>query len=134
MNEHEARIQELVSTPPKFERTRWQKIGRVVSIVCNVAAIVSIIAVVVVSVQNSNLANCTNSNLGARNVPNVDDRIATDNLFRTQKNELKILADPTEPLATKRLAFAAYLSAFDTYQKTRARDDKIRANNPIGQC
>lgn len=134
MSDNEARIEHLVRTVPTIERTRRQKVVRVVSIVANVVAFLSLALFVVATVQNSNLANCTNTNLSQRDAPNTADRLAIDTLFRTQGADLRKIVRPGATQAQKSAAFADYLAAYKVYAIQRAADDQAREAHPIGKC
>lgn len=96
-----------------------------------VAAFGAILALVGTTVAISthyaqqNTAACINQNLGARNAPNVADRMVTDKTFA---QFAKALATPGPT------SLPVILAALAQYQIQRAQDDETRAKTPLGKC
>jgi hypothetical protein len=160
MSEHDDRIEQLVQTVPTIQRTRIQQVLRALSALAAVVAFVALTVAIVGFVQTADLANCTNDNLGVRNLPSVRDREAQDVLNSADLVLGQALSQASDSEAAALLALASpdkgvrlqafheivaaqqaiasaesiNVTAHHVYQQTRAADDKIRDANPIGKC
>lgn len=122
--------------------SRWDVAWRVIAVVGAIIAIVGTSVAISTHYAQTNTAKCINTNLGARNAPNLADKTAQDTLnaangalARAEINALsEIQTSPRAVVSDLVAAFGTYQSAQGAYTLQREADDKARAANPVGHC
>lgn len=128
MTEHEQRIEELIHTKPKIERTRWQKFLLVLQVLAGVVAFVSLAGVAVVGVRGNGLASCVNSITGDQNPVSARDAQAHVEWAKSLAHVLA--ADKAHVQA----AYVEFVRDTNTYLRVLTEDQQYRNDHPLGRC
>lgn len=144
MTAHDDRVEQLVRNQPPIQRSLWQRLGRLVAGVAMVCSFLGLAAGAYAGLKAQQIAHCTNANIDARGVVQIQEAAATrvfaraiDLWVQTLHTALTVKpgsAEQKKMVHLFRSQTETLLAAVGDWNDTLARGQIYRASHPVGHC